>query len=159
MIELTQCRATCTQMLAVSSSIRIGLVARICRSHSSKEDQNRQGRGSIPRFGNYSFAVQPCQCLAFDFWSSSAIVVFLGYFGFDEPRGGGVLRALKATGSLYGEPTNEQLLTLAELNVIQTIPQPIPTIAEAKCRVKLCSSFVGIFRVLKIAPIFRLLSN
>jgi hypothetical protein len=31
--------------------IRIGLVARICRSHSSKEDQYRQGRGSIPRFG------------------------------------------------------------------------------------------------------------
>jgi hypothetical protein len=32
-------------------SIRIGLVARICRSHSSKDDQIRQGRGSIPRFG------------------------------------------------------------------------------------------------------------
>jgi hypothetical protein len=31
--------------------IRIGLVARICRSHSSKDDQFRQGRGSIPRFG------------------------------------------------------------------------------------------------------------
>jgi hypothetical protein len=34
------------------STIRIGLVARICRSHFfCKEDQNRQGRGSIPRFG------------------------------------------------------------------------------------------------------------
>jgi hypothetical protein len=32
-------------------NFRIGLVARICRSHSSTEDQNRQGRGSIPRFG------------------------------------------------------------------------------------------------------------
>jgi hypothetical protein len=31
--------------------IRIGLVARICRSQSSKDDQFRQGRGSIPRFG------------------------------------------------------------------------------------------------------------
>jgi hypothetical protein len=36
---------------SVQSTIRIGLVARICRSHSSKEDQYRQGRGSIPRFG------------------------------------------------------------------------------------------------------------
>jgi hypothetical protein len=33
------------------SSIRIGLVARICRSQSLKHDQFRQGRGSIPRFG------------------------------------------------------------------------------------------------------------
>jgi hypothetical protein len=32
-------------------TIRIGLVARICRSQSSKDDQFRQGRGSIPRFG------------------------------------------------------------------------------------------------------------
>jgi len=31
--------------------IRIGLVARICRSQSSQDDQFRQGRGSIPRFG------------------------------------------------------------------------------------------------------------
>jgi hypothetical protein len=30
------------------SSIRIGLVARICRSQSSKDDQFRQGQGSIP---------------------------------------------------------------------------------------------------------------
>jgi hypothetical protein len=36
-------------------SIRIGLVARICRSQSSKGDQFRQGRGSIPRFGIISF--------------------------------------------------------------------------------------------------------
>jgi hypothetical protein len=43
---------------SVHSTIRIGLVARICRSHSSKEDQYRQGRGSIPRFGLFSsFAV------------------------------------------------------------------------------------------------------
>ena len=34
-----------------STTIRIGLVARICRSQSSKDDQFRQGRGSIPRFG------------------------------------------------------------------------------------------------------------
>jgi hypothetical protein len=33
--------------------IRIGLVARICRSHPSFGGQLRQGRGSIPRFGNY----------------------------------------------------------------------------------------------------------
>ena len=39
-----------------SIDIRIGLVARICRSQSSKDDQFRQGRGSIPRFGKYSFA-------------------------------------------------------------------------------------------------------
>ena len=37
-------------------NIRIGLVARICRSQSSKDDQLRQGRGSIPRFGNIIFA-------------------------------------------------------------------------------------------------------
>ena len=35
----------------VQYNIRIGLVARICRSQSSKDDQYRQGRGSIPRFG------------------------------------------------------------------------------------------------------------
>ena len=35
----------------VQYNIRIGLVARICRSQSSKGDQFRQGRGSIPRFG------------------------------------------------------------------------------------------------------------
>ena len=35
----------------VGYNIRIGLVARICRSQSSKDDQFRQGRGSIPRFG------------------------------------------------------------------------------------------------------------
>jgi hypothetical protein len=39
-----------------TTTIRIGLVARICRSQSSKDDQFRQGRGSIPRFGNFSFA-------------------------------------------------------------------------------------------------------
>ena len=39
----------------VGYNIRIGLVARICRSQSSKDDQFRQGRGSIPRFGRYSF--------------------------------------------------------------------------------------------------------
>ena len=33
------------------NNIRIGLVARICRSQSSQDDQFRQGRGSIPRFG------------------------------------------------------------------------------------------------------------
>jgi hypothetical protein len=32
-------------------NIRIGLVARICRSQSLIDDQFRQGRGSIPRFG------------------------------------------------------------------------------------------------------------
>ena len=37
--------------LITCSIIRIGLVARICRSQSSKDDQSRQGRGSIPRFG------------------------------------------------------------------------------------------------------------
>ena len=35
----------------VQYNIRIGLVARICRSQSSQDDQFRQGRGSIPRFG------------------------------------------------------------------------------------------------------------
>jgi hypothetical protein len=35
----------------IQYNIRIGLVARICRSQSSKDDQFRQGRGSIPRFG------------------------------------------------------------------------------------------------------------
>jgi len=37
-------------------NIRIGLVARICRSQSSNDAQFRQGRGSIPRFGISSFA-------------------------------------------------------------------------------------------------------
>jgi hypothetical protein len=47
---------SCCLRIAPSSSnkkwfsIRIGLVARICRSQS-KDDQFRQGRGSIPRFG------------------------------------------------------------------------------------------------------------
>jgi hypothetical protein len=36
-------------------TIRIGLVARICRSQSSQDDQFRQGRGSIPRFGIVPF--------------------------------------------------------------------------------------------------------
>ena len=61
---LMQDITSCLQQLAASSSnqlgsnnhIRIGLVARICRSQSSKDDQFRQGRGSIPRFGNFSFA-------------------------------------------------------------------------------------------------------
>jgi hypothetical protein len=35
----------------VPYNIRIGLVARICRSQSSNGDKFRQGRGSIPRFG------------------------------------------------------------------------------------------------------------
>ena len=35
----------------IQYNIRIGLVARICRSQSPKGDQFRQGRGSIPRFG------------------------------------------------------------------------------------------------------------
>ena len=39
------------QAIIACSNIRIGLVARICRSQSSKDDQSRQGRGSIPRFG------------------------------------------------------------------------------------------------------------
>ena len=42
-------------------NIRIGLVARICRSQLSQYDQFRQGRGSIPRFGT-SFAF----CLPID---------------------------------------------------------------------------------------------
>ena len=47
----------------VHFKIRIGLVARICRSQSSKDDQFRQGRGSIPRFGIISFAFcLPCPC-------------------------------------------------------------------------------------------------
>jgi hypothetical protein len=41
------------------SIIRIGLVARICRSQSSKDGQFRQGRGSIPRFGIVFFAFVP----------------------------------------------------------------------------------------------------
>ena len=45
-----------------SNNIRIGLVARICRSQSSKDDQFRQGRGSIPRFGNFSFAGSTSFC-------------------------------------------------------------------------------------------------
>jgi hypothetical protein len=61
------------------SSIRIGLVARICRSHSSKEDQNRQGRGSIPRFGNLPFAVWPyCRLLV---WNLSRIDDFFDVRG------------------------------------------------------------------------------
>jgi hypothetical protein len=32
-------------------------VARICRSQSSKDDQFRQGRGSIPRFGKLPFVI------------------------------------------------------------------------------------------------------
>jgi hypothetical protein len=42
--------------MIASCAIRIGLVARICRSHSSKEEKCRQGRGSIPRFGKQLFA-------------------------------------------------------------------------------------------------------
>jgi hypothetical protein len=57
--ELTSMPIYLVSMQGPPSSIRIGLVARICRSHSSKEDQNRQGRGSIPRFGNLPFAVWP----------------------------------------------------------------------------------------------------
>ena len=40
-----------SNQLGSNNHIRIGLVARICRSQSSKDDQFRQGRGSIPRFG------------------------------------------------------------------------------------------------------------
>jgi hypothetical protein len=51
-------------------------VARICRSHSSKEDQYRQGRGSIPRFGILLLEARECRgcCfvifddLFFSFW-------------------------------------------------------------------------------------------
>jgi hypothetical protein len=41
-------------------------VARICRSQSSKGDQFRQGRGSIPRFGIISFV----------FGSSQSFIVY-----------------------------------------------------------------------------------
>ena len=53
---LQQTRAPTSNQLGSNNHIRIGLVARICRSQSSKDDQFRQGRGSIPRFGNLSFA-------------------------------------------------------------------------------------------------------
>jgi hypothetical protein len=46
--------------LTISSlKIRIGLVARICRSQLSKDIQCRQGRGSIPRFGKLTFCSLP----------------------------------------------------------------------------------------------------
>jgi hypothetical protein len=56
------CRISRTSLLAI---IRIGLVARICRSHSSKEDQYRQGRGSIPRFGILLFETRECRGCCF----------------------------------------------------------------------------------------------
>jgi hypothetical protein len=48
-----------SSMLQKLFNIRIGLVARICRSQSSQGDQFRQGRGSIPRFGIIPFSFAP----------------------------------------------------------------------------------------------------
>ena len=72
-----------------SINIRNGLVARICRSHSSaKSKVARQGRGSIPRFGIILFAhlVPGLSCLLRDIkqvcrgsntaFSNSAVVHF-----------------------------------------------------------------------------------
>jgi hypothetical protein len=57
------CMAVSCRFITESVTIRIGLVARICRSQSSKDDQFRQGRGSIPRFGINLFF---CCWYAFD---------------------------------------------------------------------------------------------
>jgi hypothetical protein len=55
--------------LEINHPIRIGLVARICRSHPSFDGQFRQGRGSIPRFGiefllSSINSVSSCVCVA-----------------------------------------------------------------------------------------------
>ena len=50
-VDLIEAAAPELVSLEIKQKIRIGLVARICRSQSSKDDQFRQGRGSIPRFG------------------------------------------------------------------------------------------------------------
>ena len=50
-VDLIEAAASELVSLKIKQKIRIGLVARICRSQSSKDDQFRQGRGSIPRFG------------------------------------------------------------------------------------------------------------
>jgi len=50
-VDLIEAAASELVSLEINTTIRIGLVARICRSQSSQDDQFRQGRGSIPRFG------------------------------------------------------------------------------------------------------------
>jgi hypothetical protein len=88
-------------------------VARICRSHSSKEDQNRQGRGSIPRFGIPSFAVWRRRLTVralwwhVDFWyffeKNQCCSIDEGKIGFGDP---------------CGDITNDKLFASAELNIV-----------------------------------------
>jgi hypothetical protein len=64
----------------ISLHIRIGLVARICRSQLSKDNQFRQGRGSIPRFGNcFLTSWRP---KVFNDESASEFIVEQGIFDF-----------------------------------------------------------------------------
>jgi hypothetical protein len=56
-------------------------VARICRSQSSTDDQIRQGRGSIPRFGIGSFFCQfGCHPVGL-VWLWEAVLVGLKFSG------------------------------------------------------------------------------
>ena len=83
--------------------IRIGLVARICRSQSSKDDQFRQGRGSIPRFGIIILLLQHRH--------ESCIVFFWVHGRLAESR---MLSFAQTNISSYSTPSSTQGVSLPE---------------------------------------------